>query len=74
MMGNEIAAMSRQVEVLQHENASLKARERHISATSGRGMAGGRGMVGGASLDAERKKIDELERTLEALQTDKAVS
>ena len=69
-MGNENAVLTRQNKALEHKNRDLEARDRHAAAT---GASGGRGKGDRPSVEAE-KKIAALEKQVEQLQTDKAVS
>ena len=67
-MGSELEALRKQVKLLEHDNNNLKARERHMDVTSGRGPKGG------VASEADKKKMDDLMGTVEQLQTEKAVS
>ncbi len=75
MMSLQLEAVSKKATALEHENGNLKAKERYNQATGGGGGGRGNGGVAGmGSASAEKKKIEELERTVEALQVEKAVS
>ncbi len=71
MMSMELDAVSKKVTALEHENGNLKAKKRYNQATGGQGIGGGAGM---GSASADKKRIEELERSVEALQVEKAVS
>lgn len=70
-MANELSSLSLQKEALAREKSNQQARERHSNATGG--GAGGRGRIS-PSVEAEKKKVEELEKAVELLQTEKAVS
>ena len=62
----EMEAQGKKLKMLEHENENLKARERHQLATN---------KGGGASSPArDKKKIENLEKLVESLQLQNAVS
>ncbi len=74
MMSLQLEAVFKKVTTLEHEKWNLKAKERYNQATGGGGGRGNGGVAGMGSASAKMKKIEELERTVEALQVEKAVS
>ncbi len=70
----ELDALSKKVTALVHENGNLKVKECYNQATGGGGGRGNGGVAGMGSASADKKRIEELERTVEALQVEKVVS
>ena len=72
-MANDISVLTRQNKALEHKNRDLEARDRHAAAT---GASGGRGKGErpSPSVEADKNKIAALEKQVEQLHTDKAVS
>ena len=72
-MGIEADQMRKEIDILKQDNTNLKARERHDEVT-GKARGGGRSGKAGATLEVEKKRIHELEGSVEELQMTNAVS